>query len=464
MSGVVVVVDPWSTGGVVAAGAKARGYDVIGLWSVDANAELRGPKHCPPQAVGLKYFAEVEEQESVESTAAAVNKALKSMPLLAVIAGGDTGVTLADALSDQMGVMTNGSKNLPGSRRDKAMQQDAIRASGCRAVRQAKGTKWEEVATFAATESFPLVVKPTESAGSDGVKVCRSIEEAEAHFNLLMTSQRQLGSASPAVLVQEFLKGSEYIVDHVSLDGIHKTMMIWAYDKRPANGSDFVCYGAKPVDDPYLSQILITYTRKVLDALKIKHGPTHGEVIMTDDGPCLVEMNCRCCGIDGAAALVQNVMLGYSQVECALDSYLDRVAFDKVPDAPVVPYTGGAGQIVHLVSMSAGVITATPGYEKIKSMKSLIRLMPEPYKTGDTLCHSVDLFSLAGLAILASKDKRQIEADVAQCRAMEQEGTLFKLETAAISEEDVPDMTCMPRPARGDAGRIADITRTISES
>lgn len=126
---------------------------------------------------------------------------------------------------------------------------------------------------------------------------------------------------------------------------------------------------------------------------------------------------------------MQHILSGYSQVECALDSYLDQSAFQKIPDAPTVPYTGGAGQIVLLVSMHAGVISATPGYEKIKNMKSLIRLMPEPYQVGDTLRPSVDLFSAAGLAIFASKDKQQVEADIAACRAMEQEGTLFQLDT-----------------------------------
>merc|ERR1712151_348137 len=98
---------------------------------------------------------------------------------------------------------------------------------------------------------------------------CMSIEEAKAHFNLLMTSQRQLGSSSPAVLVQEFLKGREDVVDHVSLDGEHKTMMLWVYDKRPTNGAQFVYYGMKPVEDPDLTKVLVEYTRKVLDAFHI---------------------------------------------------------------------------------------------------------------------------------------------------------------------------------------------------
>ena len=43
-----------------------------------------------------------------------------------------------------------------------------------------QGKSWEEVNHFTSTETFPIIVKPVESAGSDGVKLCYNLEEA--HF------------------------------------------------------------------------------------------------------------------------------------------------------------------------------------------------------------------------------------------------------------------------------------------
>ena len=43
-----------------------------------------------------------------------------------------------------------------------------------------QGKSWEEVNHFTSTETFPIIVKPVESAGSDGVKLCHNLEEA--HF------------------------------------------------------------------------------------------------------------------------------------------------------------------------------------------------------------------------------------------------------------------------------------------
>merc|ERR1711972_478524 len=117
-------------------------------------------------------------------------------------------------------------------------------------------------------------------------------EEANEHFHLLMNSQRVNGGANAGVLCQEFLKGKEYVVDHVSRDGVHKCVMVWEYDKRPTNGAAFVYYGMIPVDsNTELAKLLIGYIEGVLDALKLDNGPTHGEVMMTSDGPCLTRIS-----------------------------------------------------------------------------------------------------------------------------------------------------------------------------
>ena len=81
-----------------------------------------------------------------------------------------------------------------------------------RSVRQAGGTQLSDIQDFLLSEQMPIVVKPVESAGSDGVKLCHTKQEAEEHLHLLLNSQQ---------------KGKGYVVDHVSRDSEHKTTMIW---------------------------------------------------------------------------------------------------------------------------------------------------------------------------------------------------------------------------------------------
>jgi biotin carboxylase len=419
----VAVVDPISTGAFVAHEAHSRGFAVVAVWCSEVG-DLRA--HVP-EAAKVPFLAEVDEASSLEETAQLLQKACHGVKLEAVMVGGESGVTLADSLSEFLGLRTNGTQF--GARRNKSVQQKLVRQSGLRAVREVCTTQWKDVEAFLENEPLPVVVKPVESAGSDGVKLCRSVEETHDHFHLLMNSQRAVGSQGAAVLCQEFLAGTEYVVDHVSRDGVHKTVMVWRYDKRPANGSQFVYFGMVPEpSDSEIAQVLIKYTRGVLDALGIQHGPTHGEVMMTRDGPCLVEMNCRCHGGDGSFLPLAQALTGYTQVDGALDSFVDSVKFDAIPDAPPTPFKAG-GQEVILVSMFAGLVLNTPGFRTIQEMPSFHSLETS-VKPGVQVKHTVDMFTGLGSVILIHADPDVVSKDIDAIRQMELDGKLFDLAPA----------------------------------
>jgi biotin carboxylase len=280
---------------------------------------------------------------------------------------------------------------------------------------------WEDVESFVLGEEFPVVVKPVESCGSDGVKLCQNLQEAKDHFQLLMASQRKVGAQGACVLCQEFLKGTEYVIDHVSRNGVHKTVMVWRYDKRPTNGAAFVYWGMIPVDsESEEAKILIDYTRGVLDALGLKNGPTHGEAMMTPDGPCLVEMNCRSHGWDGAWVPLAEMLCGYAQPAVALDSHVHADKFDAIPSVMPSPFKA-SGQTVMLISYSSGEVLSSPGYDKMKQLASFVALQTG-YVKGSRVEVTVDLFTAVGVLMLASSDSLQLEKDLAEVRQMEKQG------------------------------------------
>jgi biotin carboxylase len=216
---VVVLVDPYSTGCLIAQEIYKRGYKIMALWTKGFSEEMK--THVPLSCENLQNHAEVTEVGSLADTAQAVYKAAGKFRVVACMAGGEAGVDMADKLSERLAVRTNGTE-IP-NRRDKKVQQELIKAKGLRSVRQAAGDTFSQVEHFLRTESYPVVLKPIESAGSDGVKLCHSFDEAKAHFDVLMKSQMVNGGSCPAVLCQEFLRGKEYVVDCVSRDGVHKT-------------------------------------------------------------------------------------------------------------------------------------------------------------------------------------------------------------------------------------------------
>jgi len=426
----VVIVDPISTGGCVAFEAASRGYAVIAVWCNELTDEFRS--HVPESARDMSYRAEVEEQATLAETAEAVRIAAGDMELVACMVGGESGVTLADALSEELGLRTNGTT--VQNRRNKNVQQKLVEASGLRACREACGTTWQDVTAFVSSESMPVVVKPVESAGSDGVKLCHSKEETKEHFETLMQAQRKVGSQGASVLVQEFLKGKEYVIDHVSRDGVHKTVAIWVYDKRPCNGADFVYFGTLPVpSDSDLARTLIEYTRSVLDALCIRNGPTHGEVMMTENGPCLVEMNCRAHGGDGSfVPLAKALTGGYSQVDAAVDAFVDADAFAKLPDAVPSPFRV-SGQQVDLVSFQQGTVVSMPGYDRIRGLQSF-KSIEGAIKVGAFVDRTVDIFTGVGTVTLIHADHKILSEDIETIRQLETDHALFECAPDALME------------------------------
>jgi biotin carboxylase len=423
----VVITDPYSTGCCVAEEIMKRGFSVIALWTKGFAPEMK--THVPLSCGTMNYFKEVEEAKSLAETVTAVYKAAGQLRVVACIAGGEAGLDLADKLSERLTVRTNGTA-IP-NRRDKKLQQELIKMHGLRSVRQAGGSSFSDVQAFLTKEHYPVVLKPIESAGSDGVKLCHSFDEAQEHFHTLMKSQLVNGGDCASVLCQEFLRGKEYVVDHVSRDGEHKTVMVWVYDKRPVHGSAFVYFGCIPVDsESPEAKILIPYVRGVLDALELVNGPSHCEVMMTPDGPCLVEMNCRAHGGDGNwRPLCLALTGGYSQVEATVGAYLDMREFAQIPDKPPSPFKA-AGQEVILVSYSRGVVKATPGFEEIKTLQSYVYLETGA-KPGSFVDYTVDLFTGIGSVILMHRDEKVLEADVERIREMERENQLFVYENQA---------------------------------
>ncbi|CAK9012453.1 unnamed protein product [Durusdinium trenchii] len=417
---VIVLVDPLSTGARMAEVASSRGFRVVLLWS----------KECTPQTLGvlamIRGYEAVEEQASIPDTVEAIKDKLRctsnsaTTAISACIPGTESGVKLADLISLHCNLLPHGSGNAAfagGDRRNKHVQQKALEKSGLRAVREVCGSKWQDVKDFLGDLGLPIVVKPVQSGGTDGVKLCQSLEEAEEHFSHLNATKRTVFSSDTAILCQEFLAGQEYVVDHVSRNGVHKTVMTWVYEKKALNGSSFICLATRPLETKDCPPEIISYTRAVLDALQVGNGATHAEVKMTPDGPCLVEVNMRMMGASGAFISLARLLTGTSHADATLDS-LSQERFDALPDIPRA--FGTSGVMISLVSYSAGTVTSTPGYERMKKLATFVELHTS-ISCGSAVAATVDAVTIAGLLLLAGSDD-QIREDVAEVRLLEKEG------------------------------------------
>jgi len=425
--GAVVVVDPFSTGAILATRAVALGYRVVRVLS-DGDSPVAS---LVADGVCVDYEATIVVDGTSAAAYDGAAEALKALPygVVALMAGAETGVLATDELAARLGLRGNEVARSK-ARRNKYVQGEVVRGAGSRAVAQRAATTWEEARGFlealveaAGSESiYPVVVKPVESAGSDDVFKCASGDEVKQAVERVAGKVNGLGVVNEAALVQEFLSGTEYVVDGVSRDGEYKVVAIWKYDKRAANGANFVYHGMSLVDplrEAAIAGLLVDYSRRVLAALGITQGPSHMEVMVSDEGEaCLVEVGARCHGGEGSWSAIARacVVGGYDQVDATLKAYLDGEAFAALPATPAV---AKAGAEIFFVNRLAGVVRSTDKATAVVRRLESFQKIEWQLKPGDFAALTVDCFTRPGSAQLVHADATRLAADCAAIRDLE---------------------------------------------
>ena len=334
-------------------------------------------------------------------------------------------MNLADKLAHHYGTRNNGVACSP-ARRNKYLMQEAIRAAGIRAIMQQLCSSIEECAAFYNSLPEPqiCIVKPNESAGSDSIFKCSSLDEVLNAFSSIHLKKNSLGQVNRGALCQEYLSGTEFVIDGVSRDGTYKVTAVWEYDKRTINNSNFVYFGMRlrsAVDEHTLA--MIEYASHVVKTLEISHGPSHMEIINTTSGPCLVEVGSRCHGGEGTWMSVVDECIGYNQLEATLNCYLRPDRFDELPFRPVLKNEGCE---LFLVSSQTGVVSDIPGIEKIRSLGSFKR-MEMLCQPGSHIKPTTDCFTRPGSVQMINASGYHLEKDYDFIRDLERNGELFEV-------------------------------------
>lgn len=323
MTKLCVIVDGYSSGKFYAPYFKAASYECLHVQSKpDIPAFVKG---C---FCSSAYAGTFVHTTSLKETADWISA--HGQPDF-VIPGCEIGVNLADELSSRLGTRFQNGVKLSRARRNKALMTEAIIAAGLRGIKQRACTSTEEALTWirASSLEYPLVVKPPESTSGDGFSLCRSAEDVGAAFERTLNQSNLLNIQNTALLVQEYVQGAEYVVDTVSSKGRVAVTDIIRYQKRigGAGHSVYEYCDFLPIDSAE-STILKDYVVQVLGALGIDYGPAHAEVILSDQGPVLVEVGARPAGCMLDPQFISNAY-GHNQIELSALSYVDPEEFAR---------------------------------------------------------------------------------------------------------------------------------------
>ncbi|WP_047249268.1 ATP-grasp domain-containing protein [Chromobacterium subtsugae] len=355
-----------------------------------------------------RYDAALIHHGDLAATARRIEELAQELDaeLQEILPGVEPGVLLADQLSHRFQLRSNGiAKSL--ARRDKSVMADVLSAAGVKVPSYCRTASLDEALAFSRGQQWPLVLKPLDSAGTNGVFFCHSEQELAHAFDQVMGAENNMGLINQAVLVQSFLQGKEYMVNTVSRDGRHLISDIWFAEKTRISGYAYIYDKNHLIDSGSAEYALLRdYVFTVLDALDIRYGPAHAEVIITPDGPVLVEVASRISG--GVDPEFNQLCLSHDQITLTLESYLRPDAFlQRIGQRYQIRKHGLQ---LFLSSSQAGVVTAFDFPEHLSRIASVVNYNLKP-KVGDTLAKTIDLSSSLGIVHLAADDQATLQAD-----------------------------------------------------
>jgi biotin carboxylase len=397
----VAVVDADGIAAHLPAALAAYGLETVRVRSEAPDVHLSGSAE-----------ADVRHRGDVGATA----EALRRLDVGFVLAGTESGVLLADELSAALGTPGNGMTR-PRARRDKFEMVAAVREAGLATAASFASPSGEEVAAWAAAlGSWPVVLKPLASAGTDNVRICHSAAEVRTEHAAILASTTRYGSRNDTVLAQEFLHGDEYFVNTVSRDGGHHVVEVWRYHKQ-AIGDEHWMYDYEqpvPLEDPQVAA-LAEYTLGVLDALEIRNGAGHTEVMLTAAGPVLVESGARMGGSHQPSVVSR--CIGTNQVECL------ALAVARPGEVALLPTYRPRSflRYVTLISPGDGVVPGDAGFAAVRALPSFVDLVLTT-PAGQPVRRTVDLATSVGYVYLEADDPEQVESDYKQLREYELNG------------------------------------------
>ena len=237
---------------------------------------------------------------------------------------------------------------------------------------------YEAARRYLAEQGAPVVVKASGLAGGKGAFVCSTEDEAQDALRQI-AKERRFGSAGDEIVIEAFMEGEEASVFALT-DGERYALLAPAQDhKRLGDGGTgpntggMGAYAPAPVlTDRQLKRVEREVVVPTLEGMAEAGTPYRGVLycglMMTDDGPKVVEYNCR---LGDPEAQVVLPLLSGNLVEA-----FQKLAGGRLGQVPLHTFGGAA----------ACVVLASGGY-------------PAGYETGFVIEGLEDAEAVSGVTV-----------------------------------------------------------------
>ncbi len=413
---ICVIVDGMSTGRYLAPSFAQYGIDCIHIFS---------SSKIDPHFISTFNHDDYIDNFVYDDNYHRIIEALSNYTIISVLPGTETGVLLADRIANTIGCPANPVESSQ-ARRNKYEMSKRITDKSLVAIQQFCSNDPTELVNWVkANVDFPVVVKPVDSAGADSVRICKNFNSVKESAEKIIGMKNVLGLTNQYALVQKYIDGVEYIVNTVTVNGSHLVTDVWRCSKFKENAS--VVYDFEEMICPSSDEVskeIIPYLLNVLDALELKNGPAHSELMIRDKVPYFIETGARLHGAINPEVIVQ--CTGKSHVTALVDSVVNPETFEKnIEKQPYVKLQKKAF-CVALISHKSGILKSLTNLEKIKKLTSFYDVSVH-VSIGDKIPKTKNLLTSPGEVYLIHENRDILLKDYNTIRELESEG-LFDIE------------------------------------
>lgn len=204
---------------------------------------------------------------------------------------------------------------------------------------------------------YPAITKPTDNSGSRGIMLVRNEKELKDALEYSSKNGRE-GS----VIVEDYMQGPEVSVEIMVVNGIPYVLQVT--DKLTTGAPHFVEIGHSepsrlPQED--VEAIKDVASRAAL-AVGIQNGPAHAEVILTSDGPKMVEIGARMGGGCITTHLVP-LSTGIDMTKATI-----QTALGEIPD---IEKRFDKGSAIRFIIPPIGIVSSISGIEEAKRIEGV---------------------------------------------------------------------------------------------
>ncbi|GAB3260451.1 ATP-grasp domain-containing protein [Chitinimonas naiadis] len=424
---VAIIVDAFVTGSFLAPALLAHGVTCIHVRSQANVRDAVKAFHRPGDFIKEVQYTDDES----------LREALSGYKVQWVLAGCEMGVRLAAHLAELFDISARNDAARSVCWRNKYEMHEALKRAGVRSMHHLRTRELDRVFTWKQEHrlDYPIVVKPIDSSGSDNVHICENEAEVRAAFEAVISATNTMLQPNTEVLVQEFLRNNELIIDSgtqqagqhlanadveycvntVSYAGRHFVSEIIKVHRLRVEGTSVHDYNELlcPVADAGIYEVFSKYVFSVLDALGIKYGPCHSELMVVGKQPVLLESAARLPG--GIDLSAYTKALGYNQLMLWIQSCISPRAFIELCTRPRLPLNFHSS-CVFLISDIEGDIQHMPD---IGAWLALPSAHSASVRDNGRLARTTALTNYPGYVFLLNKDKQQLQRDRSELRRQE---------------------------------------------